>query len=439
MTADCYASRTKSSTERKLPSSLAPQLPSSIPNQISPPRHITSRSSSVTADIRPDPTATSKENRQGPQKQTNKNKTMSTRPIAHLVGTDPVSNKKFLPEFPLTDKFWEHASTEEYQRLHCARLIASLPIEDSHSVSEESLQKLEFVLSTANPWGWDDEENFFPDDRPSYNVALRLLKAIASAQPIWFGAVPEANASDVWKFFKPLPKEEAELKGLNFDELIYPEDVRVVTTGKSEVIPVTEEFLESITIHDGFSIQIGDKHYTLDPQTPFVACILAPDDMCWLRHDPFDVIMNPAFKALCLSNPTLAKERYDDAISDYYHYKKQDSENSEVTWRDFKEEHPSDITDVFNDRVAKEKTLKKCAKEMHGIARQLIGSQVPSLIPILRRSEDKLHIKTFRLEKTGIQLDATLETTHAVHKILIHPKTGTQHEETPRIRKPKNE
>ena len=375
---------------------------------------------------------------------------MSSKPLLHLIGRDPISGKTFIPKLGLNDVFWETTTEDVCIWLHYPRAIGSVPKEDiqtlwdNSSNPEESLKALSFILRKSDLHLEFDKEDERPqEDRifpasyhshpigASYNIALRLIEALSPE--IWCAALPDYRGTEVLRNNRILTEEENKQKLPKWlsDKIVDPEEVRPIFGPEIKKLGPIPEFEGDLHIFTSIGLKVQENTWNLPDDQTFVCLQLDKDDrMQNTGKRPF-IIANPAYLALLEKNPKAARELYREALGDAFHYQSQDSDQRYFDSDCFYLENPEEIQLLVQTEEAHQLTIKRESKALIKAARKIVASYLPHLEPsITRKNQDtKFHLKEISFVKNELSLTATVQTPKETHKLsLRHGKMDIQSE-----------
>jgi hypothetical protein len=366
----------------------------------------------------------------------------------HLLGREPITGHLFNPEFVATDAFWENLDCSDFDQFKYATTVNSFPKKDigDHRAllknrRTESLLALEFILQNSNPYfDWDDAETesqnpclaenpMYGDGRMeplSYNITLRILERLGQ-EGLWFGAMPQSRASSVWRYYREAPKGPPLFKPFS-EKLVRPENTKILLGNLVNKTPGNTRFQGTLYVYDQIGVEIHNPHenwtknyYIADK--PFVAVHISSEDLYDFHSEPTPIIIaNQAFVTLILEHPKQAEKLYKERVCDMHHFRKQDEDSNYWDIDEFYGLYETDIALLFDlPRLQKEIT-QTVTTRVQDASRLLLKAILPELEKELEpwNRSTKVHLKSLRLEKGILSLQATVETPQEVYKVTFH-------------------
>lgn len=372
----------------------------------------------------------------------------------HLLGQDPVGKESFLPQWPLNDAYWEERSNKFDPQFPLT--VASDPEKETERLREtspdpeESLSRLAFILETTDgSLDWWEKGNastpVFPSETgkekigASYNVALRIIRALCETKKLWCAALPDTRTSEVWRRNLPVPKEWRRLPENLQEKVAGPEDIRVILENPQGVWGPVHEFDGRLQTFGRVGVEVLGKTYLLDPDGTFCAVSLNEWSITQNTGLTLEVCATPGFAKLAEADGKKADDRFSDAQKDAHIYQPQDEDSCLHNLDDFLRENPGRISLLFDRKEAVRKTLEEETRKIARVATRLLTSISPELEDEIRRAAQKtkgLHIKSLGLSPKGLTLEASLQTKNETVRFSLKPGGEPEVRKTPRKQSP---
>jgi hypothetical protein len=386
-------------------------------------------------------------------------------PRLHLLGQDPLAKTKgegsYLPEWPTSDAFWEEHTLEDSGTGGIALTIASDPKKDletlqsSSSNPDESLARLEFILQTSNPtlewWEMGNKSApLFPSDQSgekigaSYNVALRIIRALCETQGLWCAALPDKQASELWRTNKRLPEAWRTAPESLREKVALPRDIKVILEEPIGEWGPSPEFDCRLQGFKRIGVEVLGKTYILDPSVPFCAVSLDEWGVRQNTGNQLEGCANQAFIDLVVENsPEEADKRFLEAMKDAHIYQGQDEDSCYRDTEDFLVDYPGRISLLFHRDVAIAEEVCFQTERIEKAAACIMGSMAPEvaqeILQARRKKSTHLHIKTISLGPKGLRLEASFQNKTETRRFLVEPGQPPQVTMTPRGKKKEQE
>lgn len=232
---------------------------------------------------------------------------------------------------------------------------------------------------------------------PNYQIFLRILERLIKSQNLCFATLPEIHTSDVWRRHVPLPKQ---WEGDSETNAIPPKETNVILDVNSQTFKPTRPFPSEVFVFETIGIQIQNKTWTLEKETPFIAIDTQDPYTDLSFQDVPQFICNQAFLNLTTTNPEHAEELYRDALTFGHRY-------SEALWADeFLITMENDPTFITHRDLAIAHAQKQFKHDLHTIAKHLIEGEIPDLFA----TEYTLELHNLTFANAEVKVDATVTT-----------------------------